>query len=248
MNQTIALAAAVAAALALLAAPAPAAADKVDEVLAQFDHEPKIRDVQVAAINYYNVDPETIKKLRSRTGSKALIPAITVGVTNSISSFNNDIDDIVFRARGIAIIERQTADYLGISGSASWQLDRLLFNVEELDVLSLIGIQDGIQREVTALYYVRRRLQIQLLLNPPSSLEGRISARLRLEELTGLLDAYTGGFFSREIAKGDGRRRSRLLGDPRSTVAESLAPTHGWVALPGRFRNHGQTRHRVELR
>jgi hypothetical protein len=140
MNQTIALAAAVAAALALLAAPAPAAADKVDEVLAQFDHEPKIRDVQVAAINYYNVDPETIKKLRSRTGSKALIPAITVGVTNSISSFNNDIDDIVFRARGIAIIERQTADYLGISGSASWQLDRLLFNVEELDVLYLAAL------------------------------------------------------------------------------------------------------------
>ena len=49
------------------------------------------------------------------------------------------------------------------------------------------------------LYYVRRRLQIEQLLNPPTSIQARISAQLRLEELTGLLDAYTGGFFSKSI-------------------------------------------------
>lgn len=211
--------------LALVASlAAPAAADEVDRVLARFDHEPTIREVQEAAIKYYKVDPETINSLRGRSRLKALVPGLTIGFTNSLSSFNNDVDDIIFRERGIAIRERQTGDFLGVSASAAWQLDRLVFNVEELDVLSLIGIQDGIQREVTALYYVRRRLQIQLLLKPPSALEGRISARLRLEELTGLLDAYTGGFFSKRIGK--------------AKKAAVIPPGAGAVvALPGSFRN-----------
>ncbi len=180
--------------------------DEVDRFLRRFDNEPAIREVQLAAIKYYNVSPERISSLRSRTRSKALVPGISIGVTNSLSSFNLAVDDIVFRQRGIARFEDQTADFLGFTASASWGLDRLVFNAEELDVMSLIGIQDGIQREVTALYYVRRRLQIELELNPPTSLEARLSGRLRLEELTGLLDAYTGGFFSREIAKRSKRR------------------------------------------
>ncbi len=174
---------------------------EVDEVLEKFEHEPKIRQVQVAAIKYYNVSPGKISSLRSRTRTKALVPGISIGVTNSLSSFNRAVDDIIFRNVGIAKIEEQSADFFGFSASASWSLDRLVFNAEELDVMSLIGIQDGLQREVTALYYVRRRLQIEMLLNPPKTLASRLSGRLRLEELTGLLDAYTGGFFSREIRK-----------------------------------------------
>ena len=192
--------------LCALGADTARADDEVDRFLRRFDNEPAIREVQVAAINYYNVSPERISSLRSRTRSKALVPGISIGVTNSLSSFHLAVDDIIFRNRDIARFEDQNADFLEFTAAASWGLDRLVFNAEELDVMSLIGIQDGIQREVTALYYVRRRLQIELELNPPTSLEARLSGRLRLEELTGLLDAYTGGFFSREIEKRSKRR------------------------------------------
>ena len=181
---------------------AEARADQeVDEVLEKFAHEPEIRAVQIAAIKYYNVSPDKISSLRSRTRTKALVPGISVGFTNSLSNFNRAVDDIIFRDVGIAKLEEQKADFTGFSASASWSLERLIFNAEELDVMSLIGIQDGLQREVTALYYVRRRLQIEMLLNPPKTLASRLSGRLRLEELTGLLDAYTGGFFSKTINK-----------------------------------------------
>lgn len=185
------------------------AEDEVDRFLRRFDNEPAIREVQIAAINYYNVSPERISSLRSRTRSKALVPGLSIGVTNSLSSWSLAVDDIIFRNSGeIARFEDQSADFLSFSASASWGLDRLVFNAEELDVMSLIGIQDGIQREVTALYYVRRRLQIELLLNPPTTLEARLSGRLRLEELTGLLDAYTGGFFSKQTKlRTRGKRR-----------------------------------------
>lgn len=188
--------------VAALCIPTAKADDEVDRVLAQFEHEPKIRETQVAAIRYYNVSPEKIASLRTRTRTKSLIPGISLGFTNSLSSFNRAVDDIIFRGTGeFAKLEKQNADFMGFTASASWSLERLVFNAEELDVMSLIGIQDGLQREVTALYYVRRRLQIELLLSPPETLAARLSGRLRLEELTGLLDAYTGGFFSRKIAK-----------------------------------------------
>ena len=195
--------------LSILSGSRAFADDEVDRFLRRFDNEPAIREVQVAAIEYYNVSPERISSLRSRTRSKALVPGLSIGFTNSLSSSSLAVDDIIFRNRDIARFEDQNNDFLEFTASMSWGLDRLVFNAEELDVMSLIGIQDGIQREVTALYYVRRRLQIELELNPPTSLEARLSGRLRLEELTGLLDAYTGGFFSREIEKRTKRRGRR---------------------------------------
>ncbi|HET6610868.1 MAG TPA: hypothetical protein VFG83_02730, partial [Kofleriaceae bacterium] len=199
---------------------------EVERVLAHFDNEPSVREVQKAAIEYYNVSPDTISSLRSRTRSKALVPGLTVGVTNSLAGFTRNVDDIIFRASGdYAIIENQEADFLGLTASATWQLDRLVFNAEELDVMALIGIQDGIQREVTSLYYIRRRLQIELLLNPPTTVQSRISGQLRLEELTGLLDAYTGGYFSRAVEKN--RRRESALSrsaNPVASATRTVAP------------------------
>ena len=181
----------------------PASAQRRDpevrRVLKKFKHEPSVRDVQRAAIKFYNVSPGKIESLLSKARNKAWLPGLSVGFANSLSSYNLAVDDIIFRNSGIAKFEDQSADFLGFTASATWNLDKLIFNAEELDVLSLVGIQDAIQREVTTLYYVRRRLQIQNLLNPPKTLEARISAELRLEELTGLLDAYTGGYFSKKL-------------------------------------------------
>src|SRR5688500_10515901 len=105
--------------------------DEVDRFLRRYENEPTIRETQVAAINYYNVSPERISSLRSRTRSKALVPGISIGVTNSLSSFHLAVDDIIFRNRDIARFEDQNADYLEFTAAASWGLDRLVFNAEE---------------------------------------------------------------------------------------------------------------------
>jgi hypothetical protein len=192
----------VVAACLVLAASHARADDEVDRIMARFRNEPTVREVQQAAIEYYNVSPDTIKALRGRTHKKALMPGLTVGGSTYRQSSALSVDDIIYRQIGIARFEDQNGVYVGLSASLTWNLDRLVFNAEELDVMSLIGIQDGIQREVTTLYYVRRRLQIEQMLNPPTSVSARVAAELRLEELTGLLDAYTGGFFSRSLKKG----------------------------------------------
>ena len=193
----------------LVFAPQGARADdEVARIMARFDNEPTVRDVQKAAIAYYNVSPDTIQSLRARARNKAWLPGMTVGVSTFKQTSSLAVDDIVYRAIGVARFEDQNAAYYGGSASLTWNLDRLVFNAEELDVMSLIGIQDGIQREVTTLYYVRRRLQIEQLLNPPTTTAARVASQLRLEELTGLLDAYTGGYFSKQT-----NRKVRHNGD-----------------------------------
>jgi hypothetical protein len=186
-----------------LATPQSALAedDEVAQIMARFDNEPTIRQVQVAAIEYYNVSPSTISSLRGKARRKALMPGLTVGGSTYRTSYALTVNDIIYRAIGDARYEDSNNVYLGFNASLTWNLDRLVFNAEELDVMSLIGIQDGIQREVTTLYYVRRRLQIELMLSPPTTIAARVSAQLRLEELTGLLDAYTGGFFTKSANK-----------------------------------------------
>jgi hypothetical protein len=174
---------------------------EVERIMARFKDEPSVREVQRAAIAYYNVSPDVIQSLRGKARRKAMLPGLTISGATYKSTSALAVDDIIYRPVGIAQYQDQNYAYTGASATLTWSLDKLVFNAEELDVMSLIGIQDGIQREVTTLYYVRRRLQIEQLLNPPTTTAARIAAELRLEELTGLLDAYTGGFFSKSIKR-----------------------------------------------
>jgi len=89
---------------------------------------------------------------------------------------------------------------------AHWSLDRLIFNAEVLDVSSLVGVQEGLLREITSLYFTRRRLMTAMVLNPPQSPNEKITEELRLAEITANLDALTGGYFTKETDK-------RLAGD-----------------------------------
>ena len=89
-----------------------------------------------------------------------------------------------------------------------FNLPQLVFNSEVLDVGSLAILQEGVLKEVTRLYYTRRRLQIDLILNPPRDEATRLSKQLRIDELTSTLDAMTGELFTRRSRRG-GRARSR---------------------------------------
>lgn len=179
-----------------------------EEVLARFAHEPTVQQVQDAAIRYYQVHPDRIRSLRRNAQLKALVPTISGKFSNSLYSTNRKMDDGLYIS-GLQGIpkedERQTGDSLGFSVGLDWSLDRLVFNAEVLDVQSLIGILDGVVREVTTVYYIRRRLQIDMVLRPPRDLPAKISQRIRIEELTGLLDALTGNYMSRALAKAEKR-------------------------------------------
>ena len=201
-------------ALALLLTATPAGAQKKwteKSIIAKFAHEPSVQQVQQTAIRYYQVHPDRIRSLRLTARLKALMPSISGKFSNGIYHVNRGMVDALYRVLGNKEDESVSGDNIGFSVSASWNLDRLIFNAEVLDVQSLIGILDGVVREVTTIYYIRRRLQIDMILRPPTDLAASISQRIRVEELTGLLDAMTGGFMTSSIKVAKKRQRKAAM-------------------------------------
>ena len=188
-----------------------------EQLLARFAHEPLVQQVQDAAIRYYQVHPDRIKSLRRNAQLKALVPSISGKFSNALFNTKRRMYDGLYVQGLPANIpkedEAESGDVTGFSIGIGWDLDRLVFNAEVLDVQSLIGILDGVVREVTTVYYIRRRLQIDMVLRPPKDLAAKISQRIRVEELTGLLDALTGGYMSRSISKG-----KKKVGELRSPI------------------------------
>lgn len=208
------------AAACLLFTPSSARAQKKwteATLMAIFDHEPKVQQVQDKAIRYYQVHPDHIRKLRRNAQLKALVPSIAGEFSNDLTTLKRLMDDGLYPGlpSGFKENERVNGDSMGWRVQASWALDRLVFNAEVLDVQSLIGILDGVVREVTTIYYIRRRLQIDMILRPPTDLATRISQRIRIEELTGLLDAMTGNYMSRSVQEGQKKKKMRGEKMPR---------------------------------
>ena len=169
--------------------------------------DPTIQQAQQAALAFFNIDPGSVQAMRSRASVKGLMPSLEARYRQNRSNLDVDTrnttiqdDPFLFDAVDGTVHEFRVG--------LRFNLPQLVFNSEVLDVGSLAILQEGVLKEVTRLYYTRRRLQIDLILNPPRDEATRLSKQLRIDELTSTLDAMTGELFTRRSRRG-GRARSR---------------------------------------
>ena len=196
-------------------APPPVNRKKVRELRMRFEQEPPVKDVQAAALRFFKVHPERVQSYRRGAAWKALMPNVELIFNNDFGTNDRYLYDYIYVNKIASpngrctdgtcwpAKDEETVKRMGISLGlrASWSLDRLIFNAETLDVSSLVGVQEGLLREITSLYFTRRRLMTALVLSPPQSPHEEITENLRLEEITANIDALTGGFFTREFRK-----------------------------------------------
>lgn len=177
----------------------------VDEQLADLKKEPSVQMAQKAALRFFKIDPDTVSGMRSGSQWKWVLPEVDVryrindGVVD-VSRIDQQVQDTPFS------FDDATSNVNEWVFQGSWALPRLIFNPETLDVSSLAVLQEKILKEVTRLYYTRRRLQVSMILNPPKDAASRISKELRVEQMTATLDAMTGNLFAK-WAKRQARRR-----------------------------------------
>lgn len=168
------------------------------ELLANFVHEPTVTAVQEAAIRYAEVEPEKISRWRRQAALRALLPTVDVGLDRDRAR-RASIDEGTFPK--FQIIETDTDD-AGLDVSVKWELGDLLWNEDQtsIDVRSklMVQLRNDVVDEVTRSYFERRRLQVLLLTRPPPAEQEQLEQELRLQELTALLDGYTGGYFSQQ--------------------------------------------------
>ena len=154
-----------------------------------FSHEPTIREVQNAAIEYAEVNPDKIKNWRKRANLKAFLPEVSVDYDKTIT-YDSGVDRY----------------YVGPhdwGANVKWDLGEIIWNSDQtsIDVRSklMVQLRDDILDEITRTYFERRRLQIETHLSPPGDLKLKLEKELRVQELTADLDALTGGYFSKRI-------------------------------------------------
>ena len=169
-----------------------------------FTTEPDIRQVQKAAIEYAEVNPEKDCPLEKTSGKKALLPQMSIGIDRNTAdlwhweggSTTKTDDDILRRGR-------DTVDW---DMTLSWDLGDLIWNNDQtsIDTRSklMVQLRGDILDETTRTYFERLRVKKELNKLKPENQEKIEEKKLRLEELTANLDALTGGYFSRNLSKG----------------------------------------------
>jgi hypothetical protein len=167
----------------LMAAPA-AAADL--SVLQRFCSEPSVGDLQHAAATVASVQPERVRSWLRRANAAALLPTVHTRIGRGLGELTRDSNDRLIMT---------TSDSWRVEVEATWSLDRLVFDRNELRA-SREGQRLSVHREelltrVADLYYARRRLQVDAVLAPDAP--GAVDRALEIEELTAVLDGLTDG-------------------------------------------------------
>jgi hypothetical protein len=179
--------------------------DKLMKLYAVFQNEPSARDVQAWALRHHKLHPTRVHALQRNARLKGLVPEFEAGMDNMVGNMFSNTRDGLFpilpsppeNPNPESFKERvaQSSDQFTWRLRAVWSLDRLVFNAEMLDAMSLTALQENLVREVTTLYFSRRRLLASMLMSPPQDELEYFYELTRLEEITSTLDALTGGRF-----------------------------------------------------
>lgn len=194
-----------AAALTLMAIASPAHAQdsraEARRILAKFSTEPQIVTVQNAAAEYARVNPDAYDSWMSSSRWAYLLPnnmrvqmRLTDGNQSDVRTTTSGLSDLVS-------VDSQSQ----LTLLADWDLTRLVFNRDSIvaarQIAQLVNQREDILTTVNKLYFARRQLQVDLELEPPSSVERAVKSQLRIDALTADLDALTGGWFSKQLPK-----------------------------------------------
>lgn len=197
----------------IMFAPVYASAQSEQEIMARFAHEPTIEDTQAAAVEYTGLSSDRLEGMYSRAGASNALPK---SLYYELQYRDKDTDrpqtqydytDPTSNSFSKKVQKEYHQDevYLQHKMRAQWDLSRLVYNPEQLRVVSQMNsatkTRDGILKLVTKTYFARRKAQIDLMLNPPSSIAEKLDKELRLQEMTAQLDALTGGWFSKNCQK-----------------------------------------------
>jgi hypothetical protein len=157
--------------------------------------EPSVAEVQRAAADLAGADDEQLRSWVARPRSAAWLPRLTVEGSRTERD-----------TRVIGVTGTVESDYLRLSPTTqfgvrlAWDLDRLLFARDEVGAAwtasRILDRREERVRRATRAYFQRRRLLLQLLLDPPREALARAERENQVEEITAELDGLTGGLFS----------------------------------------------------
>lgn len=182
----------------------PAVKAEAARILAQFDREPSVVEVQRAAAGYAEVAPDVYDSWLTESQVANLLPR---RVQARIRSTNDDDRDLRTTSAATGSISDLVSkqDQLQLELRLEWDLTRIVFNRDGIaaarQIERIVNTREDILTTVNKLYFARRQLQVEMALEPPTSVDKAVKSQLRIQGLTADLDALTGGWFSKRLPK-----------------------------------------------
>ena len=176
--------------------------------------EPTVIEVQKQALKFAALPTEhDYKRYRAQARLRNLFPKIGFDISDTGTSTNYyELDrgistDIAFDNKFNSDITRrlQNDGRTFKQFSVSWDTNDFIYDDQINNLLNqarlTANIRENLLDDITRIYYQRRRLQLDHLLNKNINLTEKLLKELEIKELTGQLDSRTGGWFTSEIRK-----------------------------------------------
>ena len=167
------------------------------------NEEPDLRSIHRAAIRYADVNPEKIRNWQRDSRLSHFLPKLSGGLQRATDE-TVDIDRGATNTSDLFITGPNERSWSYDAG-VSWDLAELVWSSSQTSIDSRSKLMTELRNEIlsslTRLYFERKRLVTEFFLKPPSDELLRIELTQHIEELTAHIDAYTGGYFSEEMAR-----------------------------------------------
>jgi hypothetical protein len=186
---------ALAAVLLASSAPGLALAQADANLQAVWAREPQVGNTVKAALRNFKVHPEALDQLRSNARTRALLPILAAGYRLDNTDFARTLNQTISMPTNIN--ENTLTRTNSVTLGGVWDLRELAFNPSEVQVYGIVGIQRDLILEVTRTYFLRRQLMTRLAMRPPTDPLAKATLDLRVDEYTAILDALTGGWFTK---------------------------------------------------
>ena len=198
--------------LIVLSAPVMASAqDSAKDILQHYKSEPTVEATMQAALEYAGISPERMESLYTRAqASRALPKKVSYEFTTRLRDTDRPQTKITYDSASkptstVVTQYVEDQDYDQHKVRAEWELSGLVYNTDTLNVYKQMGSvskeRDRILRDVTKIYFARRKQQIAMEMDESADVMTRLQQELQLQELTAQLDALTGGWFSKQLKK-----------------------------------------------
>jgi len=195
----------------LMVVAAPVHADdpqikaEAQRILAQFDNEPKIVQVQQAASSYARVNPDSYDSWMTSARLANLLPKRLYGHMRNTNTDSKDLRTTTASSGSVSDLTSND-DQLQLEVRLEWDLTKVVFNRDGIaaarQIERIVNQREDLLTTVNKLYFARRQLQVEIALDPPTSVDRAVKTQLRIQGLTADLDALTGGWFSKHVPKG----------------------------------------------
>ena len=168
-------------------------------------NEPDVHSVHRAALRYLSLDPGRIAAMRRGVSRRGWLPILSFRATRDHDRSRHSDYDEAFISGEMRRFNDRDSDRdreLELQLTVSWDFGDIAYHPEVIDVSrearEIIELRDDVLDEITQLYFERRRVIAALALQPDSPTASEF--QLRAAQLAAGIDAWTGGWFGRQLS------------------------------------------------